>query len=491
MPPSASASSTKRDRRAPTHHPRTWLNANQQDLLYDFYHREPVVQVARRLVLSTLLSGGIRMAAPDGRNATAAFDRIVQRHWVPFLCALYDHLMMFGRGGYTGVAVKETFETDTDAGDAARVNGTDTRPATRRYQRRTVRVPYVMPYGSYRIEVRHDAVGYATCHVYRVTDALVSADVDETKDAYVLRSPAYAPSRTGLVRSPLLPLLPGHDFSRRLHEYALRTEHLRAHPPLITETRPEPATATDAVAMEMFADGDVYRSKEDASYAKNKRHMNDFHRQQAMAAVMNGKHPSDARVVVDPFTGRATRQRRERDVWEERVFVLPDGQKLSGHVHPQARTDLVDLERHRIDLVCAVMGVPKALVLQTKSASGALQSGTGSAGAGGDVTYRTFMRSLESLAGELAAHLHDAYRTVYGRGDGRVRITFPFLPVTQLEDLALLGELGLISRDTLGRRMLAAMGLPESDLALQTSDAAVLKMTRPEHKPPPGSTDET
>lgn len=470
-------------RRAPTDHPRTWLNANQQALLYDFYHREPVVQVARRLILSTLLSGGLCVKSRDGHGATDAFDRLVQRHWVPFICTLYDHLMMFGLAVYTVVTVKEVFPSERDAAHAAAADHTDTRPAKRRYLRRNVRVPYVLPYGAYRVEVRHDAHAYLTYHVYRVTDALVTTDVAEAQDVFVLRSPAYSPSRTGLVRSPLLPLLPSHDFSRRLHEYALRTEYLRAHPPLITETRPEPTTATDAVAMEMFADGDVFQSKEDASYAKNRRHMNDFHRQQSMAAVLNGKHPKDGRITIDPFTGRSTRAQRERDVWEERVFVLPEGQTLSGHVQTQARPDLVDLERHRLDTVCAVMGVPKALVLQSKSASGVLQTGTGSAGAGGDVTYRTFMRSLESLATELQGHLTDVYETVYGPGHG-VHITFPFLPVTQLEDLALLGELGLISRATLGSRMLAAMGLPASDLALQTSERAVLQMTRPEHKKP-------
>ena len=479
---------------APTHHPRTWLNGNQQDLLYDFYHREPVVQVARRLVLSTLTSGGVRFDhGPDHQPTTAAFERLVQKYWVPFLYAVYDGLMMFGLVPYTIVTVRTYFATPADAADAAHADRTDRRPARRRYQRRLVRVPYVLPYGSYRIEVRHDAHAYATYHVYRATDALTmgSATAHHTaaNDVYVLQSPAYAPSRTGLVRSPLLPLLPGHRFSHRMHEYALRTEHIRAHPPLITETKPDPITATDAVAMEMFADGDAYASREDASYAKNRRHMNDFHRQQNMAALLNGKHPRDADVTVDPFTGRRVRHKRQKDVWEESVFVLPEGQTLSGHVPTQSRTDLLALEQHRIDAVCAVMGVPKALVMPSRGGGGGAGGGSATSlrvtgGAGGDITYRMFMRSLEALAGELQAHLTEVYRHVYGDADAeRVNITFPFLPVTQLEDLALLGELGLISRETLGRRMLAAMGLPETDLALQQSDAAVLQMTRPEHKP--------
>jgi hypothetical protein len=62
-----------------------------------------------------------------------------------------------------------------------------------------------------------------------------------------------------------------------------------------------------------------------------------------------------------------------------------------------------------------------------------------------------------------------------------VDITFPYLPVVEMEALAQLGELGLVSRKTLATRMLASLGLPLSDLALQ-GEAATKTMTLPEHQ---------
>ena len=63
------------------------------------------------------------------------------------------------------------------------------------------------------------------------------------------------------------------------------------------------------------------------------------------------------------------------------------------------------------------------------------------------------------------------------------RIALPNHDRIDTDELIKLGELGIISRKTLGRHLLAAVGLPAEEMDLQ-NEAAVKTMTRPEHQKP-------
>jgi hypothetical protein len=135
---------------------------------------------------------------------------------------------------------------------------------------------------------------------------------------------------------------------------------------------------------------------------------------------------------------------------------------------------LLIIEREQNELVCSVFGVPLGLVLGTTS-GGASNLSVKSY----DLAYRNFTRGVDTVGQMLARVAEQVHVLIYG--EGAVDVSFPFLPVTSIEELETLGTLGLISRESLARRMLNAIGLPVTDMALQNA-AQTLKMTKEEHK---------
>jgi len=201
---------------------KTWLNANQQQLLWSFYHEDAVVQLCRSTILRTLLNGGVVITARGGARASPNFKYVIDTYWVPFICDVFDALTMWGIAVYAVRSVRTELPTERTA--------------------RKVRVPFVVPYGAYKLEIRRGKHAWPTYHVYRVArSTLLAADSHADSSLRVLLSPTYRPTLNGLVRSPLLPLMPLYDFSQKMHRYAAAVEHLRSHPPLICETRPEKA----------------------------------------------------------------------------------------------------------------------------------------------------------------------------------------------------------------------------------------------------------
>jgi len=434
-----------------------WLNPNQCDLLWRFFHSDAVVQLCRATVLRTLLNGGLEIARggknkATRRSSTKQFRDVIRHFWVPFVVDLYDSMMIWGLCVWT------------------------TRMATVPGSSRPVEVPYVVPYGAYRLQLirgEHGELEYAVFRVARTT--LMASDTDADPTMKVVQSRFYRPSLEGHVRSPLLPLLPLYRFSKEMHDYAVQVEQIRANPPLICETRPDKPTNTEAVALEMFGDAECFADEAQATYARNRQNMNAFNRQKNMAAVLNGKFPRDRETYIDPFTGQVHTKKRKRQIWEDNVFVLPDGQTMCPVLRPDTRGDLLEMEQHRIDMTCAAFGVPKSTVLQDRTSS-AMRANM----AGADMAQRMFMRAMDSIGEDIAQHLRGVYIEMYGADDA-VEITFPFLPVLDVEEMLLMGELGFVSRTTLAKRLLATVGLPPSDLALQ-GKAQMDIMTRPENK---------
>ena len=448
---------------------KVWVNDTQMNLAFEFYRQDATLQLCRAKLMSTLLNGGIDVTQ-NGRRQSSDFKWVIERYWHRFLIDLFDAFNMFGFCVYSTKEVRVAMPSKRGLRLGKNKGGIAPTQA--------LKIPYVRPHGSYRVQMQYADDAYVTYHLYTVARSVLASQMDEDRRLHILMSHDYVPTLQGLLRSKILPLLDSHRFVGRMKNFALKIEERRAEPPLLCEARPQPATNTDAVAVEMFGDADMYRTQEEASYAKNRMHMADLNRQKNMAAALNGKRPQDATKEIDPHTGRLRAVKRRKQCWEESVFVLPDGMTLSRPMNDQVRNDLVSLHDAHIDLVCATMGVPKNLLMNMEKA-GAASGGT--SGAAVDITYRLFMRNVEARAAALVNVLAEVYSVVYG-GE-RAEFKFPFLPMLHTDDLIRLGELGLVSRQTLAKHFLGAVGLSHDEIALQ-GEAAVKLMTLPEHQKP-------
>ena len=124
--------------------------------------------------------------------------------------------------------------------------------------------------------------------------------------------------------------------------------------------------------------------------------------------------------------------------------------------------------------------MPRSLLVQDKTV--ATTSGGSNAAGTLDLSYRIFMRNLDSTANTLLPYVQRAYTHIFA---DKCMFSFPYVPLIDMEQIILLAEMGVISRETLGRHMLAAAGLPPEEMQLQP-DAVRDSMTLPEHvKPKP------
>jgi len=72
-----------------------------------------------------------------------------------------------------------------------------------------------------------------------------------------------------------------------------------------------------------------------------------------------------------------------------------------------------------------------------------------------------------------------AYENIY---DEKVTMPLPYLPLTNMEDLWLLVEKGITTREKIGIYMLQVLGLPENLLDITETNAA--EDEPPEEEPP-------
>jgi hypothetical protein len=401
-------------------------------LLYDFYHRDPVVQITRQFLYQTLLAGGL-FITQGKQPATDEFEYILQQYWIPFIKIMLDHLKMFGFCPWKVITVKELFKG----------------------QKRSVNVPHVLPFGTYRVSIRLSNQYQQVYSVYPMKSETLMSASEADKSIHLLVDRANQPDIHGVLRSPLLPLFPGYSFSAQMYEYALQTEYIRSHPPLITETKADKSSNNEAVAMEMFGDADAFMSRNEASYVKNRTRVEEFQRQQNMARDMNA-HTKRGGFSIDPFTGQPQQRGPKKKQWEDSVFILPEGHSLCGHVNPQARSDLLDIDQSRYDLICGIMGVPRCLLLPAKT--GGLNVNVS------DMSYKLFMRTMTSLKETTIQYLQCVYQEIYKE---LADIQFPMPMLTSLDDLQRLQDNGVVDRKTFGEHLLGTMGLDKDLLNLQ------------------------
>ena len=408
----------------------TWLNNDKMVQIHELYHCDPIIKCVRNTILHTLLSKGIHIEK-NGKELADEFKQLLNETWIPFVEKILDHIFMFGFCPYLLV------------------------PASRKSNKKAKpMVPHVPPFGSYKVEVRMNKHFQQSYHFYPLNLQLSGENKEDSRVKFLV-SPNFQPSHQGFIRSKCSTLLHSFYFSREMFDNASKIGFLRANPTLITQHRPERVTG-DAVEMEMYADGDDYELKADSTYTKDKVAVSAFQRQVNLAATMNGRRPQDKNIRIDPLTGKPI-SIRHKQAWEENVFVLPEGQQLAPSISYQTRTDLMDIERSRQQLVCGVFGIPSSLILSQGTAGGRSSSG--------DHHHNMYIRNMEAIKLMLVTFTKTVYLQIYS-DDQDVEIDFPFLQFHSIDDLVSLGQQGVISKKNFGRLFLRTLGIPEEELKL-------------------------
>ena len=329
---------------------------------------------------------------------TDEFQNLFDLHWVPFARDLLDAFFMFGFCPWLPV------ERDAPA----------PRQTTKRrcVKRPKVTVPVVPTFGTYDIHSvvdrdytqRLEFIPRQTQPTgLRLTDDRVS----------ILVSTDGTPSMLdGSHRSLIATLLPKYRIMQHLFRGTLLADHIRSHPPLLTQDSPSKSRINDTLAEEPFGDP---IDLEERRYKRNESDMKILEDKRRLA--VGGNRPSAD--VMDPFAGTNGSKLGRKQAFQDNLFHLPDGTQVAPQqAPPPVRGDLMEIERERAGVVCGCFGVPQSLLLnggQRKNSSG-----------GSETDIQQLMRTIGAVASNATRALTEVYNAVYPDED--VVITLSIVP---------------------------------------------------------------
>jgi len=420
---------------------RRTIDADEANQIYQLYRRDPVVFMCRQLIVSLILSNGITVEQNNSkREMREEFKRTFELYWVPFTRDMMDAFFMFGFCPWLPV--------------------TRTLPRVRKKRRKkqpseTMAVPIVPTFGTYDIHSVVDA-NYRQRFEF-IPRNMVQTNMNQSDDRVeILISSDGIPSMLdGSHRSLVATLLPKYRIMQHLFRGTLLADHIRSHPPLLTQNAPDKSRINDTLAEEPFGDPvDILNDIEEMRYARNDSDMRVLKQKRRLADDSNAGGNQD---ILDPFTGSAGGVLGRKQAFQDNLFHLPDGTQVApAPSAPPVRSDLMDIERERAAVVCGCFGVPQSLLLP----------GTAHKAGGGasEADIAQLMRTVGYTISNLTRALTDVYNTIYPDED--VTITLPVVPLASIEHLMSLYSEGIISKETQGEHMLRAAGLPATDIDL-------------------------
>lgn len=419
--------------------------------LVRLYHSKPALVSAKMVLHAQLLSGGLVLRR-NGKpvELQPSFQRHVDRCWLPFARAVIDSIMSLG---YCVVS----YEVDNVSYNRIRLPNMHTEKrsdhdvrekssgSVKNGQSNTV-IPNVATLGSYQLAFDESGEnGYArTYHVYSKS-AGYSAVRDENVRIFVRD----APDSMGNVNSTISSTASLNRFTDSMVDLALKCEIGRVAPAVVTQERRQGGGAGASNPRDMFFDSESRGIHADAVRTE------DEESAMALRLQMLFCKSNNARTSFDPLKGTSTdRDTGGGSVIDPPMLTLPKSQELASYPLPQARTDLGDLLRFTQDQMCTAMGVPSALLFESRF------SGKSTA------QLSLLNATIQQLAAMVNIVLTQAYHDIYGGGSEKDDVHFvtTVSPLASADEVMKLFAGGLADFKVAAPLALHAVGASNSEI---------------------------
>jgi hypothetical protein len=349
------------------------VNGAQMNSLEFLYNTSPPLQAARAILVGQLLSSGISLTR-DGEavKLKPAFEKHIQRVWMPFARAVVDSLIKWGLvvvsleeeapppfAAFNGSASKKRRlvgepQTDGNAANAERLRGSGAlnSQAPPPPTQGTV-VPVVPTLMTYEIALTPSGRAGYTREARVFTTAPAHAYVEDVYSHVFFRT---VPDAAGNVVSPVSAAFDQVSFVNQLRELALSAEAITATPTLVTQSAPRVANASSGAvdASQLFFDSESRAIQQQSADEE----ASERAAQLSLAAHLAGEVNRLRTTNLPSASAAAPVAPLPPDV-PPRLFALPDKQTLVPNaLQPSARGDLEALMRASNESIACAMGVP-------------------------------------------------------------------------------------------------------------------------------------
>lgn len=405
---------------------RAIISAAKIKSLRSVYFNNAFVFICRNLIHSKVFENGLCLRASSTKDCknNPLTQQLMDNYWLPFARDVIDSIICTG---LVPIRYKE-------------VEGN--------------MVPFVPKAGTYEIHVITPEDG-DTRYEFFGTDAPI--DVNEpTENAFVLSGFGHDPERSGMLNSTINCLYPIIRFTSDMHDYAVMAEKIRSNPPIIMQKKQESSTQEqEGLHFDHYVDADSVKVSVHSQYQRDAQAMKQLENQQ--------------RLFLNAIEGRESTHNTETAI--KNMVPLPNQYSVGTTLEPSARTDFVSINRLSQETICALIGVPRSMIINDSVTRADIQGSH-------DVFRQTLIYWKKNVANTLTRVYHIIYeeyerqrltkqskrRKVNNLNDfvksSMVRIEIPTTPYVSNDELRSLYLQGVITWKHYGEYMLRNASLP-------------------------------
>tara|TARA_B110001450_G_scaffold250197_1_gene268515 strand:- start:1149 stop:2327 length:1179 start_codon:yes stop_codon:yes gene_type:complete len=341
-----------------------------------------------------------------------------------------------------------------------------------------LRVPVVLEANSCQIKMKYElGIREYIC---------LDQQRDEIPNTLVLDSFGFSPNIAGKLTSIIANLLPQIQYINTLRGTCLAMEQKRTSPIVMTETVDTKVDNVEGVNYDYYADGDMQDNSDQNKFMRNRSSVQQLAEQQQM---------------YDSFFSEGHMASKGSSALEN-VVTLPLGHKIVNMPQQTGRGDLCAQMKAHDDLICAVMGIPRSLVMSDTPHK------TDAEG-----THQTFQKTIMFWKNSIQTACEQIYNVIYAdkikeqmmkvigkkrkkstvedvyalKKRMQVEISFPISPFIGADQLYIHYQRGTITWERYQEHACAAAALPHEPLPEPTdpepSDVTVSKEKPEKEKP--------
>ena len=394
---------------------------------YTFLRKTPVIYTCRNVIHHHLFSNGIIFSHKRGRiKPDPHMQEIMTDFWLPFCKNMIDAILSIG------IVITRIISMDDG-----------------------LRIPVVLEPNSCVIKM---------AYTMGIREFIVlDHQNNEIPDTLVLDIFGFSPTIEGHLTSIVSNVLPQVQYINMLRGTCLQMEQSRSAPVIMTETVDTKTDNVEGVNYDYYADGDMQDTSDHNKFIRNKSAVQQLSQQQEL---------------YDNFFSNGTLQSKGSTALDN-VVTLPLGHRIVNMPQQTGRGDLCAQIKSHDDLICAVMGVPRSLVMSDTPHK------TDAEG-----THQTFQKTIMFWKNVTQMACEHIYNNIYaesikkqlmnaiGKKRKRTRvedvyalkkkmqveISFPISPFISGDQLFSHYQRGVISWDTYLQHACAAAVLPMENL---------------------------
>lgn len=409
------------------------LNGLQERTMTRMWMEEPIIRGCANRIMQALFNGGIHVTEGEGASdadnmANPLFQDYLQEYWRPFGAEVIVNFMLFGFCPYL-INRKQVSK----------------RPV------RWVEYPVVPPWGTYQITVQVNDQYEREYKVFprNFKHRPQDATKPDPRIKLVFFGQNTMPDIYGNYTTDVVSLINSVANCDEHEEYALRAESLRTHPTLFIESQQDARKYEQVSHMRAFDGDEMEEAVIDSKRQKLSHSYMDMSDSKGVAGNTDSQAPA-----YSSRTGRMFP--RHAKLWENSIFAVPEGMQFASNVpKPEARPDIVDIVRHKEELICATIGIPRTVLFSDfQGQGGEAQTESQS---------ETFRRTVDSYKAAVLRMMNQIYTEIF-QDNKNERMHLPGKAISALSDILTVYDRGIINGETMARYCQRSMGVSVNDV---------------------------